>query len=102
MLPSTREALAAIMRADPSIDAATRAAVLKAGSAPATDRPPTDILLRVPQVAEILGRTPRSVHMLAQRGVLRKVTFPGSTRSAGFRRSDVERLIATEPEGGAQ
>ncbi len=101
MLPSTREAIAAILRADPSIDAATRAAVLKAGSQPAIDRPQTDTLLRVPQVAQILGRTPRSVHQLAKRGILRKVTFPGSTRAAGFRRSDVEALIATGPEGGA-
>ncbi len=102
MLPSTREAISAILRTDPSISTATRAAFLQSLTRPGTDRPPTDEILRVPEVARILSRTPRSVHQLAQRGILRKVVFPGSTRSAGFRRSDVERLLLTGPEGGVQ
>ncbi len=100
MLTSTRDAIGAILRTDPSITAAARAAFLQSLTRPGTDRAPTDEILRVPEVARLLSRTPRGVHLLAQRGVLAKVTFPGSTRSAGFRRSDVERLLATG-SGGA-
>jgi hypothetical protein len=32
--------------------------------------------------------------MLARRGAFKKVLFPGSTRCAGIRESDVERLLA--------
>jgi len=43
--------------------------------------------------AAMLGRSPRLIDLLANRGVLPRVTLPGRVRAAGFRRSDVVALI---------
>ena len=50
-------------------------------------------ILRRPEAARLLGRTPRAVDYLVKAGSLPRVTFPGHTRGAGFRLSDVQALI---------
>lgn len=53
-----------------------------------------DRLLRRREAAGLLGRSTKTVDRLASAGVLRRVKFPGYQRGAGFRLSDVERLIS--------
>ena len=60
---------------------------------------PADRLLRRAEVARLLGRSPKSVDRLATAGVIQKVTFPGYQRGAGYRASDIARLVAGEGQG---
>ena len=46
-----------------------------------------------------MSRTPRAVHLLARRGVLRKAKLPGGIRAAGVLESDLEKLLAGMVEG---
>jgi hypothetical protein len=48
-------------------------------------------------VASRFNRSPRAIDMWAERGLLRKVKLPGSSRAVGFRLSEVEALLR---EGG--
>jgi hypothetical protein len=56
-------------------------------------RPTENRILRRPEAARILGRSPRAVDYLVSSGALRKIVFPGHTRGSGFRLSDVQALI---------
>jgi hypothetical protein len=51
------------------------------------------ILLRAKEVASILSIDVRTVHLLSQTGVLRKVRLPGRERGIGFRADDVHQLV---------
>lgn len=82
-LQMARLALAALSPAE-------RAALL-AEAAPTPDR-----ILTRREVADRFRRTTRSVDAWARRGLLHKVKLPGASRAAGFRASDVERLLAGE------
>lgn len=57
-----------------------------------------DRIVRRSEAARLLGRSTKSIDRLTARGVLRKVTFPRCQRAAGFRMSDIAKLIA----GGAE
>jgi hypothetical protein len=59
-----------------------------AQSAPVENR-----ILRRTEAARLLGRSPRAVDYLVAAGSLSKVTFPGHSRGAGFRLSDINSLI---------
>lgn len=101
MLPTTQTAISAMLRADPSITADERAAILSAvrnhgkslqpKATPATHHPPR--LLKRREVARRLGCCPRTVDNLARTGSLRRVLLPGRQRGAGFLESDVTNLI---------
>ena len=94
MQEATMEALKAILRTDGSVTPAERqrmARLLRGG----TDCEHTqDRILRRAEAARMLGRCPKAVDRLAAAGLLPKVTFGGYKRAAGFRLSDVARLIA--------
>jgi hypothetical protein len=47
----------------------------------------------------MLGRSAKTIDRLVQRGCIGKVTFPGHKRAAGFRYSDIARLIAAGGDG---
>jgi predicted DNA-binding transcriptional regulator AlpA len=57
-----------------------------------------DRILRRAEVARLLGRSIKTIDRLASRGCLGKVTFPGYRRAAGFRMSDIERLVGRGAE----
>jgi predicted DNA-binding transcriptional regulator AlpA len=57
-----------------------------------------DRLLRRAEAAQMLGRGVKTVDRMAARGVLQKVTFPHGKRAAGFRMSDIARLIGRGAE----
>jgi len=110
LLPTTLTALDAILRADPTADALARkiygqalrtapdrlAQLLKSRVTVETDAPTNTTdprILRRAEAARRLGCSLRSVDNWTRDGFLRKVTFPGRTRAAGFRESDVVALI---------
>ncbi len=95
MQTTTLEIVRSALKADPSLAPAERQDILAAlRNRDREPGQPADRLLRPAEVARILGRSVRSVHMLARDGVLRKVSFPGRARAAGFRQSDVLALLS--------
>ena len=94
MQTNTISLIDAILRSDGSISQGDRhrvLATLKDETADGMDR-----LLKRAQAAKLLGRSPRAIDRLVERGVLKRVVFPASKRAAGYRASDVARLIAGE------
>jgi len=100
MLPTTTNAVRAMLQADPSITPEDRRAILAsiqnhgkdlAATTSPSDRTPQ--LVTRKQAAAMLGRSPRLIDLLANAGTLPRVTLPGRTRAAGFRKSDVVSLI---------
>lgn len=58
------------------------------------DTQPKTRIMRRHEVAEVLGRSQRTIDNLASEGVLRRVTLPGRKRACGFLAKDVEALLA--------
>jgi len=102
MKTTTLTALKAIYDSDPARTRADRDALLKTlGLADgATAGKPADKVIGFSEAAQRLNRTPRAVHLLARRGVLRKAKLPGSIRAAGVLASDLDALLANMVAGG--
>lgn len=103
MLPTSVDAVKAILKADPTITPNDRAMIITAirnhGRQNTTSNPAVpqeNRILRRAEVAKRLARSTRSVDNLARQGVLRKVILPGRQRAYGFRLADVERLITED------
>src|SRR5271169_6261684 len=100
MLETTLDVFKAALRSDPSVSASDRnrlLALLRRGpGAPKSEAgtPGAPRILRRKTAAERLGRSLRSVDMLAQQGILRKIKLPGRQRCAGFLEEDVNKLLA--------
>lgn len=101
MLPSTKTAITAVLNADPSIDknqVKAAVSVLESKSnAKAYDTP--DRILRRPEVARLLGVSVKRIDQLALRGLLRRITIPGTSRAIGYSEESIRAI--TEPKGGA-
>jgi hypothetical protein len=105
MLPTTVDAVKALLKADPSLTPSDRTKIVGAvrnhgqpvEPKPTLERESARILTRA-EVAKRFGRTLRFVDTLSAQGVLRRVTLPGRIRSCGFREADVEQLLSTEAE----
>jgi hypothetical protein len=96
MLKSTRDAVKAVLKSDPSLGANDRLRLLnaiKSGGEGIRVAKSETRLLRRAAVANKLGCTIRQVDNLARQGILRRVILPGRRRGAGFRLADVESLI---------
>lgn len=101
MYDTTRDAVRAVLKADPSLDPETRNRMLEALSGVSSGKTKENgetRIIRRNEAARLLARSPRAVDYLAAAGHLQKVTFPGHSRSAGFRMSSVQALI----NGGVQ
>lgn len=108
MLPVTESiivgAVSGILKTDTTItpkEIASYISGLKQIGHPATstttEAPRRVEMLTRKQAGTLLCRTPRAVDLLAAQGYLTKIRMPGRVRHCGFRRSEVEALIA----GGA-
>jgi len=102
MKTTTLTALKAIYDGDPARTRADRETLLKTlgltdGTAVAK---PADKVIGFDEAARRLNRTPRAVHLLARRGVLRKAKLPGGVRAAGVLASDLDALLANMVAGG--
>ena len=97
MLNTTADAIKSMLKADPSLTPEDRAAILATirnhgkTETPKADHGPQ--LLTRKMAAGMLNRSPRLIDLLAAQGTLQRVTLPGRTRAAGFRRADVLALI---------
>ena len=106
MLPTTIDAVKALLKADPSLTPTDRCVIVgtirnhgrSAEATPSTTRQGVRILTRA-EVAKRFDRSLRFVDKLATEGVLRRVTLPGRVRACGYREADIERLLSAE--GGA-
>lgn len=103
MKPSQLVALRAVYDNDPCRTRADREALLRAFGLTANGNgsEPADKLISFAEAAARLNRSPRSIHLLARRGVLRKARLPGFTRCSGVLASDLDKLLAgMGSEGG--
>ena len=100
MKETTRDAVLAVLQTDWHINETDRrrlVGLLRDGQEAGDPTP--DRLIRRREVGRLLGRSPKSVDRLAERGILHRITFPSSKRGAGYRLSEVERLVAgTTPQ----
>ena len=98
MMKETRDAVAALLRLDPSITPETvkaGIAVLDGKATNALDAAPLDRVLSRAEVARLLGVTPRSVTSYARRGLIRPCRFGlGGKRSVGFSADSVRAAMA--------
>lgn len=97
MTEQTKKIIAAILKTDETISPSERAAIVLWITAESGPKP--DCILRRQAVAVRLGVKVKTVDQLARRGILKKVMWPGAMRSAGFRESEVQKLIE---EGGVK
>lgn len=97
MTEQTKKIIAAVLKTDDTVSPSARAAIVLWITAQTGPQP--DCILRRQAVAVRLGVKVKTVDQLAARGVLKKVMWPGAKRAAGFRESDVVKLIE---EGGAK
>jgi len=103
MLPTTVDAVKALLKADPSLTPADRSKIVgairnhgrPAELKPTPERQGARILTRG-EVALRFNRSLRFVDKLAAQGVLRRVTLPGRVRSCGYREDEVEHVMAGE------
>ena len=102
MLPTTLDAVKAILRTDPTVTPADRADIIALirgkgkglGTSQGEPKAENRIVHRA-EVARRLSCSLRTVDSLTRHG-LKKVVLPGRTRACGFRMSDIEKLISTE------
>lgn len=102
MLPTTAEAVRALLKSDPTLTPTDRQRIVntirehgrtpeKEEAAPVASPPR---ILRRAGVADRLACSLRTIDHWTDCGFLHKVRFPGRVRSVGFRESDVNELIA--------
>ena len=99
MLPTTEDAIRAVINVDPSLRPEDRRALLERLRQPlraetAADSLPPPRLLRRKEVAHMLGTSTRTVDKLAVSGALKRRVLPGRSRAAGFLETDVLALLA--------
>ncbi len=90
MLPTTVDAVKALLKADPSLTPADRSQIVAAirnhgrptEPKPATERQGARILTRA-EVAKRFDRSLRFVDKLAAEGIQQRVTLPGRIRACG-------------------
>ena len=103
MLDTTRDAVNAVLRADPLVPPAdrTRLVALLRNHGKTTPEPTTTKprIIRRREAAHRLGCSLRAVDNWTKAGILRKVTLPGRTRACGFLESEITELIQA---GGAR
>lgn len=109
MLPSTLEILKSVLRSDPTISPAERAAVVtRLKDKPEAAKPEASPLgevriVRRSEAARRLGCSLRTIDSLSATGALPRRKLPGRVRGSGFLSSDVEALMVVGlPQGGAR
>jgi len=94
MLDTTKTAVAAILKADPTLNNGDRARLVALMEKPELDpvTGPASRLLRKSEVAERFNRSKRAVDYWVKAGILKPVRLPGQSRAIGFREADVAAL----------
>ncbi len=98
MLPTTIDAVKAVLAADPSVTIDERKALVEALKRGLKAEAVHDRVLRRPEAAQRLGVSVKALDIWKRRGVLKPVIIPGSSRALGYRESDIDALIAGDCE----
>jgi len=95
MLESTAQAVVAMLKVDPTINASERARIVDLlTKPPKTDDPTaTARILKRGEVAKLVGRSTRTIDLWRKAGLLKPVQLPGHSRALGFRLSEVQKLV---------
>ena len=103
MLPTTLEAVKAMVKADPTVTPVDRQRIVETlrthGRQPEMLRAPATRDKRIlsrRDVAQRFNRSLRFVDHLAKAGTIRRVMLPGRQRACGFLAEEVERLMADD------
>jgi len=103
MLPTTLDAVKAVLKADPTVSTADRAQIVTvvrsngyAARTKETSEGRVSRLLTRAEVGKRFCRSLRFVDKLAAQGVLHRVTMPGRVRACGFREDEVNQVLAGE------
>lgn len=96
MLTSTRTAVLAVLKADPSItgDDINRIKAAFDGKADKADAPTARPLVKRAEVCRLTGLCPISVDRYARMGALRRVYLGNSQRASGFDPASVDAFLA--------
>jgi len=93
MLATTKQALAAILSADPSITKEQQKAFLATATQTPQGNTPISRVIRREEAARILGISAKRVDQLARAGILKRVTLrPGASRSSGVTENSVRAI----------
>ena len=95
MKNATLVALKAILESDPPRSQSEREQIAQTfGVYESAEKGVADRIIPISEAARRLNRTPRSLHNLAARGVIKKAKLPGMVRACGVRESDLSHLLA--------
>lgn len=93
MLHTTKQALTAILAADPSVTPEQKKALIEAAQQQPNASARIGRVIRREEAARILGISAKRVDQLARLGVLKRVTLrPGASRSSGLTEDSVRAL----------
>ena len=92
MLSTTRQALAAILAADPSVSKEQQKAFLATATQTPQGNAPISRVIRRSEAARILGFSAKRVDQLARSGILKRVSVPGTSRSIGITEASIRAI----------
>jgi hypothetical protein len=97
MLTPTRQAIAAILSADPTISPGRRKGMLASLASPEATKNEIPRVLSRAECGRILGVSVKRIDQLARAGHLKRVMAPGTARAIGILETSLRKLL----EGGA-
>lgn len=92
MLATTRQALSAILQADPSISIEQRKAFLESALQPPNAAARIGRVIRREEAGRLLGVSPKRVDQLARAGILKRIVVPGTSRSIGISEASIRAI----------
>ena len=92
MLHTTKQALTAILSADPSVTVEQRKAFLEAALQPLNAAAHIDRVVRREEAGKLLGVSAKRVDQLARAGILKRVQVPGTSRSIGISEASIRAI----------
>lgn len=98
MLQTTKQAISAVLAADPSINADVRKGIMVTLANPGSSKNEIPRVLSRQECGRILGVSVKRVDQLARAGHLKRVVTPGTRRSMGILETSIRVLV----EGNAQ
>jgi hypothetical protein len=92
MLTTTRQALTAILAADPSVSIEHRKAFLEAATHTPNAAAHIGRSIRREEAGRLLGMSPKRVDQLCRAGILKRVQVPGTSRSIGISEASIRAI----------
>lgn len=92
MLPTTKQALTAILAADPSVTLEQRKAFFMTASAPVSQPSSLPRIIRREEAARLLGVGVKRIDQLCRSGVLKRITVLGTTRAIGIAEASIRAI----------